>query len=104
MFLFLFLFFSMLLQCSFVRLKQEPILIKRSISSEQQLNYVVTFFFSENAKNLGQSDDAKQRKKQRMALSLSLSFNLIKNQFFEISLSFNLIKNRFFFYLSLCIG
>ena len=54
------------------------------------------FFFSENAKNLGQSDDTGQRKKQRMALSLSLSFNLIKNQFFEISLSFNLIKNRFF--------
>ena len=55
---------------------------KRIISSERRFNYVVTFFFSENAKNLGRSDDAKQRKK-RMALSFSLSFNLIKNQFFK---------------------
>ena len=59
-------------------------------------------FFSENAKNLGRSDDAKQRKK-RMALSFILSFNLIKNQFFLNKLSVNLIKNQFF-YLSLCIG
>ena len=51
----------------FLRLKQEPILIKKIISSEQRLNYVAAFFlffFPENAKNLGQSDDAKQRKKE----------------------------------------
>ena len=38
--------------------------IKRIISSEKWLNYVVTVFFFENAKNLGRSDDAKRRKKR----------------------------------------
>ena len=38
--------------------------IKRIISSEKWFNYVVTFFFLENAKNLGRSDDAKGRKKE----------------------------------------
>ena len=37
--------------------------IKRNISSEKWFNEVVTFF-SENAKNLGRSDDAKRRKKR----------------------------------------
>ena len=37
--------------------------IERIISSENWFNYVITFFF-ENAKNLGQSDDAKWRKKE----------------------------------------
>ena len=37
--------------------------IERIISSEKWFNYVITFFF-ENAKNLGQSDDAKWRKKE----------------------------------------
>ena len=38
--------------------------IKRIISSEKWFNYVVTlFFFFDNAKNLGRSDDAKRRKK-----------------------------------------
>ena len=37
--------------------------IKRIISSEKWFNYAVTFFFA-NAKNLGRSDDAKQRKKR----------------------------------------
>ena len=38
--------------------------IKRIISSEKWLNYVVTFyFFFESAKNLGRSDDAKRRNK-----------------------------------------
>ena len=36
--------------------------IKRIISSEKWFHYVLTFFFSENAKNLGRSDDAKRRK------------------------------------------
>ena len=43
--------------------------IKRIISSEKWFNYVVTFFFFENAKNLGRSDDTKiMEKKKRMAL------------------------------------
>ena len=56
MFLFLFLFFSMLLMT--MRIFQ----IKRIISSEKRFNYVVTFFF-ENDKNLGRSD-RKRRKKE----------------------------------------
>ena len=42
--------------------------IKRIISSEKKSNHVVPFlfFFFENAKNLGRSDDGKQRKKKRM--------------------------------------
>ena len=38
--------------------------IKRIISSEKWINYLVTFFFFENTKNLGRSDDAKWRKKR----------------------------------------
>ena len=39
--------------------------IKRIVSSEKWFNYVVTFFFFfENAKNLGRSDEAKQSKKR----------------------------------------
>ena len=38
--------------------------IKRIISSKKWFNYVVTFFFFENAKTLGRSDDAKPRKKR----------------------------------------
>ena len=46
----------MLLLCSFFRL---------IISSEKWYNYVATFFFFfENAKNLGRSDDGKRRKKE----------------------------------------
>ena len=37
--------------------------IKRIISSKKRLNYVVTLFFFENAKNLDRSDDSKRRKK-----------------------------------------
>ena len=38
--------------------------MKRIISSENWFNYVVLFFFFfENVKNLGRSDDAKRRKK-----------------------------------------
>ena len=59
MFLFLFLFFSTL---SFIVLIFQ---IKRIISSEKWFNDVVTsFFFLENVKNLGRSDDAKRRKKE----------------------------------------
>ena len=35
---------------------------KRIVSSEKWFNYVVTFFFFENAKKLGRSDDATRRK------------------------------------------
>ena len=66
----MFPFFSMLLQWSFFRW------IKRIIPSEKWFNYVITFFFLENAKNLGRSDDAKQRKKRgwpsRNGISASL--------------------------------
>ena len=54
MFMFLFLFFSMLSLCSFFRLKE----------LFQVKNGVTTFFFFENAKNLGRSDDGKRRKKR----------------------------------------
>ena len=38
--------------------------IKRIISSEKWCNYIVSFFFFENAKNLGRTDDGKQKKKE----------------------------------------
>ena len=38
--------------------------IKRIISSKKWCNYIITFFFFENAKNLGRSDDGKGRKKR----------------------------------------
>ena len=48
--------------------------IKRIISSEKRLNYVVTFIylfiFFGNAKNVGRSDDSKRRKKNGMALRI----------------------------------
>ena len=61
MFLFLFLFCSMLLLCSFFRLK-ELFQVKNGLTTS-------LLFFFENAKNLGRSDDAKRRNKKRMALS-----------------------------------
>ena len=61
MFMFLFLFFSMLLLCSFFRLK-ELFQVKNGLNSS------LLFFFLENAKILGRSDDAKRRKKMRMAI------------------------------------
>ena len=57
-FLFLFLSFSMLLICSFFRLK-ELFQVKNGSTT------TLLFFFLENAKNLGRSDDAKRRKKTR---------------------------------------
>ena len=57
--MFLFLFFSMLLLCSFFRLK-ELFQVKNGLTTS-------LLFFFENAKNLGRSDDAKRRKK-RMAI------------------------------------
>ena len=56
MFLFLFLFISMLLLCSFFRLKE--------IRIRNGLTALLRFYFSENAKNLGRSDDAKRRIKR----------------------------------------
>ena len=56
--------------------------IERIISSEKWFNYVVTFFF-ENAKNLGQSDDAKRRKKEDGLKDEKILFlaNLLKKNF-----------------------
>ena len=44
--------------------------IKRILSSEKWCNYFVPFFFFENVKNLGRSDDGKRRKKKKIALCL----------------------------------
>ena len=54
-FLFLFLFFCMLLLCSFFRLK-ELFQVKNGLTTS------LLFVFFENAKYLGRSDDAKRRK------------------------------------------
>ena len=61
MFMLLFLFFSMLLLCSFFRLK-ELFQVKNGITTS-------LLFFFENAQNLGRSDDGKRREKKRMALA-----------------------------------
>ena len=58
MFMFLFLFFSMLLLCSFFRLK-ELFQVKNGVTT----SFLFCFFF-ENAKNLGRSDDGKWRKNE----------------------------------------
>ena len=57
MFTFLFLFFSMLLLCSFFRLKQ-LFQVKNGVTTS------LLFFFFENAKKLGRPDDGKRRKKK----------------------------------------
>ena len=62
MFLSLFLFFSMLLLCSFFRLK-ELLQVKNGLTTS-------LLFFFVNAKNLGRSDDAKRRNKKRMAMKI----------------------------------
>ena len=54
--MFLFLFFSMLLLSSFLRLK-ELLQVKNGVSTS-------LLFFFENAKNLGRSYDCKRRKKR----------------------------------------
>ena len=56
MFVFLFLFFSMLLLCSFFRLK-ELFPMKNGLTKS-------LLFFSKTPKNLSRSDDAKRRKKR----------------------------------------
>ena len=53
MFMFLFLLFSVLLLCSFFKLK-ELFQVKNGLTTS----------LLENAKNLGRSDDAKRRKKR----------------------------------------
>ena len=54
--MFLFLLFSVLLLCTFFRLK-ELFQVKNRLTTS-------LLFFSENAKNLGRSDNAKGRKKE----------------------------------------
>ena len=56
----MFLFFSMLLLCSFFRLK-ELFQVKNGLTTS-------LLFFFEIAKNWGQSDDAKRRKKKEDGL------------------------------------
>ena len=56
MFMFFFLFFSMLLLYTFFRLK-ELFQVKNGVTTS-------LLFFFQNAKNLGQSDDGKRRKKE----------------------------------------
>ena len=58
MFLFLLLFFSMLLLCSFFRLK-ELFQVKNGLTTSS------LFFFFENAKNLGRSDDGRLSEKKK---------------------------------------
>ena len=48
--------------------------IKRIVSSEKWFNYVVTFFFFENAKNVGRSDEAKRRKKEDGLVTTNVKF------------------------------
>ena len=57
MLLFLLQFFSMLLLCLFFRLK-ELFQVKNGLTTS------FLFFFLENPKNLGRSDDDKRRKKE----------------------------------------
>ena len=61
--MFLFLSFSMLLICSFFRLK-ELFQVKNGSTT------TLLFFFLQNAKNLGRSDDAKRRTKKEDGLML----------------------------------
>ena len=68
MFMLLFLFFSMLLLCSFFSLK-ELFQVKNGITTS-------LLFFFENAQNLGRSDDGKRREKKRMALAKKKKSNL----------------------------
>ena len=56
------MFFSMLLLCSFFRLK-ELFQVKNGLTT--------SLLFFENAKNLGRSDDAKRRKKKEDGLILT---------------------------------
>ena len=53
----------MLLLCSFFRLK-ELFQVKNGLTTS------LLFFFFENDKNLGRSDDTKQRKQSRMHMAL----------------------------------
>ena len=59
--MFLFLLFSVLLLCSFFKLK-ELFQVKNGVTTS------LLFFFFENAKNWGRSDDAKRRKKKEDGL------------------------------------
>ena len=57
-FLFLLRFFSILLLCSFFRLKE-----LFQVKNDSTTSFLFSFFF-DNAKNLGRSEDAKWRKKK----------------------------------------
>ena len=74
MFLFLFLFFSMLLLCSFFTLTNH--FKRKMIELSRYFNFYYLFF--ENAKNLGRSDDANRRKKKVDGLiNFNMPFQLV---------------------------
>ena len=76
MFMFLFLLFSVLLLCSFFRLK-ELFHVRNGLTTS------LLFFCFENAKNLGGSDDAKRRKKREWSYTITvfvLTFRLPKER------------------------
>ena len=81
-FLFLLRFFSILLLCSFFRLK-ELFQVKNGLTTSLLL------FFFENAKNLGRSDDAKRRKKRGWPCAwlyfFARKFNISIQLFLKIS-------------------
>ena len=65
-FMFLFLLFSVLLLCSFFRLK-ELFQVKNGLTTS-----LLSFVCFENAKNLGRSDDAKRRKKRGWSYNINV--------------------------------
>ena len=76
MLMFLFLLFSVLLLCSFFKLK-ELFQVKNGLTTS------LLFFCFENAKNLGGSDDAKRRKKREWSYTITvfvLTFRLPKER------------------------
>ena len=71
--------------------------IKRIISREKWFNFVVTFFFFENAKNLGWSDDAKRRKKRPHGQTLLWTQSVCINGVSILSGSYYLSQKTPFF-------
>ena len=74
--MFLFLFFSMLLLCSFFRLK-ELFQVKNGVTTSLLL-------ILENAKNLGCSDDGKRRKKEDGLTWIYFEFRHMQSHFTTI--------------------
>ena len=75
----MFLFSPMLLPRSFFRLNE----------LYQVKNGLTTFFFFENAKNLGWSDDAKRRKKKENGLNTNRSTSVTRAYYQSLKLHYN---------------